>query len=311
MEDLTGRTCEAIGPYRLLREISTGSLHECMDPATGQRFALRLLPDHAPACSASEGCMRGRVLAAGQLRHPNLVAVHDCGWQDGVAYVATEWVEGAEPLCDYLERSGPLPVFQRLALVVQMLSVLAYAHGHRMVHGALDAGHLLVSRTGQLKVAGFGWAKAADADDSGSPAGPVDDVRAAAAIARDLLAGASTRGPAALAAVLNRALSTTSQPGEVTAARLSADLQAVFGRPAWAGEAAPPLTPVRSDSHCRSNRPPSRRPSPWQRLLRHCRCLRRCGWTCRWRRSPCRSPRSPCRKPPSRSRSSTLCPPRL
>ncbi len=259
--DMQGESGETIGPYRVLREIDAdasagsaaasvpapqrGRMLEAVDSATGQRVALRLRRDaRAPACRESQDCLRARLLAVARLRHPNLVAVQDGGWANDAAFEATEWIEGAEPLRDYLARTGPLPLFQRLALVVQMLSALAFAHDSRLAHGALTWDDLLVSRTGQLKVGGFGWADSAD---------PSRDLRSAAAIAGQLLQGVPqypggesagiTVGqggcPPALAQVLDGVMSAPPGAALPTAAQLSEQLQAACGRPAWSGEHAP------------------------------------------------------------------------
>ena len=50
-------------------------------------------------------------------------------------------------------------MLQGLALAAQLLSALAFAHRRHLVHSAINPHNLLVSRTGQLKVAGFGWAE--------------------------------------------------------------------------------------------------------------------------------------------------------
>jgi eukaryotic-like serine/threonine-protein kinase len=255
--DRRGQESEEVGPYRLVRKIggdAAGALYEAIDPANGRRFALRLLEAaHSPACTEAQACLRARVLTAARLAHPNVVAVHDCGWHRGMPFVACEWIEGAEPLGKYLLRAGPLPVFQRLALVVQMLCALAFAHERRMVHGALRVDHLLVSRTGQLKVDGFGWANTVDTTHP-CRADPAVDVEAAAAIARDLLLGAPRDGvaqvvcgsAAGLEAALPRSWAATAGSEVVTAAQLSARLQAIFGTPAWAGEVSRPPVVVTS-----------------------------------------------------------------
>jgi eukaryotic-like serine/threonine-protein kinase len=163
----TGQSPEAVGPFQLLRVIATdarGTVYEAVDPSLDhQRLAVRILPRQllAPGAEA-QARLRTGCLAAAELHHPNIVAVHASGWHGESAFVATALVEG-ESLSQYLARVGRLPALQGLALSAQLLSALELAHDRGLVHAAIDADHLLVSRTGQLLVTGFGWAGAAAA----------------------------------------------------------------------------------------------------------------------------------------------------
>lgn len=162
----SGQPHDTLGPFRLLRVIASdasGIVYEASDPEIAQRLAVRVLPEDAVSADAdAQARWRAGGLVAAGLQHPNIVAVHDCGWHGQLAFVATEFVDG-ETLAQYLARVGRLPAWQGLAQVAQLLSALAFAHGQGLVHGAVDPKYLLVSRSGQLKVTGFGWAAAAAA----------------------------------------------------------------------------------------------------------------------------------------------------
>lgn len=126
------------------------------------------------------------------LHHPNIATAGDRG--------------ECETLRQYLARVGRLPAFQGLALVTQLLSALAFAHRQGRVHGAIHPQRLLVSRSGQLKVAFDAQGAAAalatqpGASDAspysapeqrlGQPPDPRADLYAAAVVAYEVLTGA-------------------------------------------------------------------------------------------------------------------------
>lgn len=151
---------DTLGPFQLLRIIASdanGTVYEAFDPVLEQRLTLRTFAALTPRGTDRLADLRASVKAGEGPQHPTIVAVHECGWDEGTPFVAMDFVEG-ESLAQYLARVGRLPVFQGLALASQLLSALEYAHGQGLVHGAIDPQHLLVNRSGRLKITGFGWA---------------------------------------------------------------------------------------------------------------------------------------------------------
>lgn len=98
--------------------------------------------------------------------HPGLVHVHDLGLAAGAYYVVMDYVEGADLAALLARRALPLPL--ALWLGEQVALALAYVHALRdelgrplgLVHRDVSPGNVLVSRTGDVKLADFGIAKA-------------------------------------------------------------------------------------------------------------------------------------------------------
>lgn len=252
-----------LGPFHLLRVLAShpgAMVCEAIEPVLDQHLCLTLLPRRR--CDANR-LLAGARSARG-LRHPNIVGLQDAGCVGQTAFLATEYVEG-EPLARFRERVGELPVLQGLALAAQLLAALQFAHAQGFVHGAISPDHLLVSRSGQLKIGGWGWAAAApdkrgDASPYrspeqllGMPADQRADLYAAAVVIYEILAGGSpwpsgggSPGrvpqpvrtwraclPLGLDAVFRRALAPEADARFDSAAALSAALQAAIGRPVW------------------------------------------------------------------------------
>jgi hypothetical protein len=89
--------------------------------------------------------------AAGALNHPNVVTLFEFGEDQGLHYMAMEWVEGED--LDQLIRSGARPPSELLELLAQACGGLAYAHERGIVHRDIKPANILVSRAGGRAVA--------------------------------------------------------------------------------------------------------------------------------------------------------------
>ena len=83
-----------LGPYLLLEPIGAGGMgtvYRALHTRLNKVMAVKLLPLAADSASAVAR-FRQEMLAAGQLRHPNIVEAYDAGEVDGVHYLAMEYV---------------------------------------------------------------------------------------------------------------------------------------------------------------------------------------------------------------------------
>ncbi len=165
---------ERFGPYRIVRRLGVGGMAETfeavrVDPSGfEQRVCLkRVLPAFRRDPAFIERFDREALLAA-RLRHSNVVAVIDFGADDGVPYMALELVDGPDLRSFLATMPGTrLPV--RLALLVasDVAMALAYAHAPAgdapgVVHRDVSPSNVLLGRSGDVKLADFGIAKAMD-----------------------------------------------------------------------------------------------------------------------------------------------------
>ena len=107
---------------------------------------------------------RREALGVASLSHPNVVQVYDRGVsEDGRYYIAMEYVPGGT-LKDRIVRHGPLPPDTALAVAVQAAEALGAAHERGLIHRDVKPQNVLVTASGDVKVADFGIARAAAAD---------------------------------------------------------------------------------------------------------------------------------------------------
>jgi serine/threonine-protein kinase len=113
---------------------------------------------------AAEDRVREWFLAAarigGRLSHPNIIQVYDAGEEQGVHFVALEYV-GNATLRDYLGRDGrekPLDQFLAAKIAEQIAAALDSAHSQGIVHGRVTPEHILLTTHGMPKLADLGVA---------------------------------------------------------------------------------------------------------------------------------------------------------
>src|SRR4051794_31251451 len=111
---------------------------------TGQRVALKLLtPDLARSSGFRERFVREANYAS-SMRHPNVIEVFDAGEQDGVLYIAMQYVEG-EDLKAVLVREGKLDARRTVGILGQVASALDAAHSTGLMHRDIKPGNVMIA----------------------------------------------------------------------------------------------------------------------------------------------------------------------
>jgi serine/threonine protein kinase len=129
---------------------------------TGQTVAIKtLLPEFAVSDRSMLRFMR-EIEVAASLKHPSIVEFIDRGVHNGVVYLVTEFVDGADAAKLADSRGGHLPANETLEIISQILDALSYAHAQGYIHRDIKDQNILVSGTLpnlSAKLTDFGLAK--------------------------------------------------------------------------------------------------------------------------------------------------------
>jgi serine/threonine protein kinase len=96
--------------------------------------------------------------SAAKINHQNVIRVYDVAEDQGLHYLIMELVQG-ETARQRVERKGPLAIGEALQLIYESALGLGEAHRLGIVHRDIKPDNLLVSGSGQVKVADLGLAK--------------------------------------------------------------------------------------------------------------------------------------------------------
>ena len=154
------------GHYRIERELARGGMgivYVALDPALKRKVALKVM---IAGEAASDDAVRRFVRearAAGQLRHPNIVAVHDAGEVAGRHYFTMDLIAGKE-LSELIGAGASL--HDQVDIVQTVCLALHHAHEHGIVHRDLKPANIMVTTDGRPVVMDFGLAKDVSSDAS-------------------------------------------------------------------------------------------------------------------------------------------------
>lgn len=149
-----------LGPYEVAGVIGAGGMGEVYrahDPRLNREVAVKILPFALSSDPQRLRRFEEEARAAAALSHPNIIAVHDIGTQDGSPYIVSELLQG-ETLRVKL-RSGPLAVRKAVDYAQQIARGLAAAHEKGIVHRDLKPENIIVTPDGRVKILDFGLAK--------------------------------------------------------------------------------------------------------------------------------------------------------
>jgi predicted Ser/Thr protein kinase len=153
-----------VGRYEITGELGRGAMgvvYKAQDPTIGRTVALKTLRLDVHGLESAEMVRRfqNEARAAGLLSHPNIVTIYDAGEQDGIFYIAMEFIQGTT-LHELLAEQRILPAEDVVQYSRQICRGLDYAHSHGIVHRDVKPANIMITANGTVKIMDFGIAKA-------------------------------------------------------------------------------------------------------------------------------------------------------
>lgn len=150
-----------IGGYQLVERLGVGGMGEvykAVQLSLGRQVALKILsPELTNDRTFVERFLR-EARAAGRLNHPNIVQVHDSGEQQGTYYFSMEYVDGGS-VQDLITGGRRLPEGRGTEITLQAARALDYAQKVGMVHCDVKPDNLMLTSSGDVRLADLGIAK--------------------------------------------------------------------------------------------------------------------------------------------------------
>ena len=161
------------GRYEIQSRIARGGMatvYRAMDTRLDRTVAVKIMHPHLAEDSDFAARFVREARAAARLNHGGVVGVFDQGADDGLVYLAMEYVPG-RTLRDVVSDEAPLPPLRAVQLMERVLDALAAAHTAKIVHRDVKPENVLITPGGGVKVADFGLARAISSDNTTTATG--------------------------------------------------------------------------------------------------------------------------------------------
>ena len=148
-----------IGKYEVIDVIGTGGMgivFRAHDPSIGRTVAIKMLRQTDPGATAGsvDRFFSREMKSTGNLHHKNIVTVYDSGEQDGNPYLVMECLEG-DAVSKVIAERRPIPMVEKLDVVVQICDGLQYAHDRNIIHRDIKPANVILLADGTAENCGL------------------------------------------------------------------------------------------------------------------------------------------------------------
>ena len=158
-ETRSARAFKKLGHFELIERLGLGgfgSVWKARDTELDRAVAVKIPRRGSLAAEDVEKFLR-EARAAAQLKHPNIVAIHEIGRDDDTIYIVSDLVRGVS-LSDWL--SGRSPSFREAAqLCAKIADALHHAHEAGVIHRDLKPQNIMMDAENEPHLMDFGLAR--------------------------------------------------------------------------------------------------------------------------------------------------------
>ncbi len=158
-QTLNAKPLQRIGRFELISRLgygAFGTVWKARDTELERTVAIKI-PRKADLTLFDIDLFFHEAQAVAQLRHPNIVPVHEIGRYEGTIYIVCDMVRGVD-LSDRLS-TGRMSLDDTVALCSTVADALNHAHKRGVIHRDLKPSNIMLDLEGQPVLMDFGLAK--------------------------------------------------------------------------------------------------------------------------------------------------------
>ncbi len=135
-----------------------GHVYRANDLALDRMVALKILARDQAADNETLRRFRNEARSAARLNHENIVQVFHAGEDQGLPYIAFEFIEGTN-IREMVEKRGALSLPEAISYTFQIAEALEYTAAQGVVHRDIKPSNILITPEGRAKLIDMGLAR--------------------------------------------------------------------------------------------------------------------------------------------------------
>lgn len=155
---------QRLAHFELIEPIGVGGMAAVLrarDTLLDRQVALKVLPPDMASEPENVRRFENEAKAAARLDHENIARVYYFGRDQGLHFIAFEFVEGKN-LKELIDQYGRIPVPQAVHYVLQIAQGLAHAADRGVVHRDIKPSNIIITADGRAKLVDMGLARSTE-----------------------------------------------------------------------------------------------------------------------------------------------------
>jgi len=154
------------GRFEVIGELGKGAMgvvYKARDPVIDREVAIKTLSAEGREDPDLRERFTREARSAGILHHPSIITVYDVGEEDGIPFLALEYLEG-RTLQELVNSGERLSLVEKVRILEQVANGLNYAHERGVIHRDVKPENVMILSDGTAKITDFGIARSESTD---------------------------------------------------------------------------------------------------------------------------------------------------